>query len=223
MMKLIDLLKLHLTEWPEGVNYIAQDKQSVSTGSIYGYDKKPRFLGARLWTRQADCNVLTVLVKEVNLAEDYKTAVITKDDYTLATLNIGEVAKPNGAVDINALRDRIVVLDGILSSATVERANIVTALMNEGLSFIGVPVVEVAEVIRGLDWRSLKVGDTIKITEQTDDFSENTVVEVHEIEPAGYVGSQPLRVRRDAKYYWPDVNDPRDPDRVYDFVLVKRA
>lgn len=222
MMKLIDLLKLHLTEWPEGVNYIAQDKQSVATGGIYGYDKKPRFLGVRLWTRQADCEVLTVLVKEVGLAEDYKTAVITKDDYTLATLNIGEVAKSNGVVDINALRDRIVVLDGILSSAKVERANIVTALKNEGLLFIGVPVVEVAEAIRGLDWRSLKVGDIIRITEDTDFLKAGAVVEVLEVEDASYNGSQPLCVRCNDERYWPDADVAAD-ERVFGFELVRRA
>lgn len=89
-MKLVDILAKGLTKWPvvDGVvpNYIVQD----SDGELFSTVVAPCYGGSGVWYRNPDhyeCGYFDVYL---DLAEDYQTAVITREEWESARVRLAK-------------------------------------------------------------------------------------------------------------------------------------
>lgn len=77
-MKLLDLLKQELKEWPEGMFYAVQDCDGdVKFGSKSS--KCDAFFDGGVWLRGNDGNEVTMIFNELSC--DYKTSKVTKEQW----------------------------------------------------------------------------------------------------------------------------------------------
>lgn len=82
-MKLIDLLLTLDFEWPEGVEYVAQDMGVSSRGTIWFYTSLPE-LGERVWWVYS--GRVVGRLRGHTLCSDWNTSVVSKEEY-FAKLN----------------------------------------------------------------------------------------------------------------------------------------
>lgn len=122
-MKLIEMLVEELPKhggWPYGVRYITQDNgYDTYKGTICGYDSLPEF-NRKIWlSNKPDRHANVVIMRINNIASDYTTAIITREQYEaeLAAKNEGWIEWGGGTcpVDSHLLVD-VKFKDGFVQS-----------------------------------------------------------------------------------------------------------
>ncbi|ATI16458.1 hypothetical protein kpv79_05 [Klebsiella phage vB_KpnM_KpV79] len=88
-MTLLELLRQELPKrggWPEGYNYMTQDSRgSASAGKIYAYVNKPR-QDVYYWINEDDKSGYgNFVMKSEIIAEDSITAIVTREQYEVAS------------------------------------------------------------------------------------------------------------------------------------------
>ena len=106
-MKLVDILVEELPKrggWPDGVRYITQDNgYDTYKGTICGYDSLPEF-NRKIWlSNKPDRHANVVIMRINNIASDYTTAIITREQYesALAAKNEGWIEWGGGLIPIS--------------------------------------------------------------------------------------------------------------------------
>lgn len=91
-MKLLDLLKQELKEWPEGATCIVQDYDGEVKAGI---DGTPKF--STQWSMWLGCSWFNGLFESDELCEGYKNEVVTKREWDMFNLTTTEEVETQGA------------------------------------------------------------------------------------------------------------------------------
>ena len=72
-MKLVQLLAKELKEWPENIEFLAQD----SIGGVFGWIGRPEYYDDQ-WILNGDCDIVGFDVVAIDISDDYKSSLVTK-------------------------------------------------------------------------------------------------------------------------------------------------
>lgn len=72
-MKLVQLLAKELKEWPENIEFLAQD----SSGGVFGWIGRPEYYDDQ-WILNGDCDIVGFDVVAIDISDDYKSSLVTK-------------------------------------------------------------------------------------------------------------------------------------------------
>lgn len=75
-MKLVQLLAKELKEWPENIEFLAQN----SNGRVFGWVGPPKYYGDQ-WILNGDCDIVGSGVVAIDLSDDYKSSLATKSQW----------------------------------------------------------------------------------------------------------------------------------------------
>jgi len=171
MATLLQILAKDLKPWPKEAKCIAQNANSRA----YPYSGAIEYMGDE-WAGQLQ--VASYLVELKELAEDHKTAIITKCmwEAEVACMVLGG----NRAPQANPLawRDRIHNIDIIVQELEEERLSLVQSLEAEGFALINAKR-EPAEYMT--DWRNWKEGDLVECVTEGDGPAAITIGCVYKI------------------------------------------
>lgn len=159
-MKLVEILAKELKEWADTTVCYAQDR----SGEVLPFVTKPDIIRQGMWEPKTgegyiDQNFLADVVHHDFLADDYQTAIVTKEMWEI------EKAKLNAQnTDVFApihCRDRIKEIDTLVESLEEERVSLVQALEDEGFALISTVLVDAVPTEDMNDWRNWRVGDNL--------------------------------------------------------------
>ena len=75
-MKLVQLLAKELKEWPENIEFLAQD----SSGGVFGWIGRPEYYDDQ-WIMNGGCDIVGLDVVAIDLSDDYKSSLATKSQW----------------------------------------------------------------------------------------------------------------------------------------------
>ena len=209
-MKLLDLLAIHLTEWPEDVTHISQD----GTGELNSLDDVSKLRAALAegvekngeWSSAywSYLDYQETLLKDKSLyADDYATAIVSECQWMIRQVELAADQTDKGGIytytlnqhdqdnDPRQMRDRIKEIGTILKELAAERESLVQGLAAEG--FLLVEELDVGGVsLYGYaasptkedmgDSDNWKVGDLVECTSSAYRFiTEGSVYKIEEL------------------------------------------
>lgn len=75
-MKLVQLLAKELKEWPENIEFLAQD----SSGRVFGWIGRPEYYDDQ-WILNGDCDIVGFDVVAIDLSDNYKSSLATNSQW----------------------------------------------------------------------------------------------------------------------------------------------
>ena len=165
MATLLQILAKELKAWPKGkCKAIAQEGSSC----VFFWKRGDLVFGVSGWESipgETLLDMCGVLCKNIELAEDHETAIITKCMWKAEVAGMALGGKITPQANPLAWRDRIQNIDIVVQELEEERLSLVQSLEAEGFALIDAKR-EPAEDMA--NWRNWKAGDLVECVKEAD-------------------------------------------------------
>jgi len=180
MAKLLQILAKELKAWPKGkCKAIAQDE----TSCVFFWKNDDLVFEANEWHAREGSSLVEgnwSIDKKVELAEDYKTAIITKEMWEAEVAGTEIPSTECKQFNATELRDRIFQIKITVDALQKEHDAAVNKLAAEGFQLVPVAPSKDME-----NWRNWKAGDSVECVKESEGASVLTVGSAYAIGTIG--------------------------------------